>query len=130
MTKKRFLWIFNSICCSTYWINPPIWRGRTWWGAQFTHLKYIFEYFMEGLLLNKHVGMDWDMAWTLRCGKCWHCEKPTHWVSISFEAPLCRGGCQENKWREYQEACRRAGPIQTIDLDYGEKECVSMNPEK
>lgn len=36
-------------------------------------------------------------------GKCWHCGKPTVWIEINFEAPLCLGACTDAKWKEYQE---------------------------
>lgn len=35
---------------------------------------------------------------------CWHCSRPTHWVELAFEAPLCPGPCTAFKWREYTDA--------------------------
>ncbi len=37
---------------------------------------------------------------------CWHCNTPTRWVDVYFEAPLCSAECAEAKWAEYGEAER------------------------
>ena len=39
---------------------------------------------------------------------CWHCQKPTTWIEINFEAFLCSPECDDAKWNEYWEACRRS----------------------
>ena len=39
---------------------------------------------------------------------CWHCGEPTVFVEISFEANLCSEECVDAKWKEYEEAERRA----------------------
>ena len=39
---------------------------------------------------------------------CWHCGEPTVFVEISFEAAMCSDECNVAKWKEYEEAERRA----------------------
>lgn len=35
---------------------------------------------------------------------CWHCEHPTRFLEVNFEAPLCPGACTEAKEEEYWHA--------------------------
>lgn len=42
-----------------------------------------------------------DFIWTPYERPCWHCEEPTTWVDVGFEAPLHPGPCSEAKWGEY-----------------------------
>lgn len=35
---------------------------------------------------------------------CWHCEQPTRFLEVNFEAPLCPGACTEAKEAEYWQA--------------------------
>lgn len=39
---------------------------------------------------------------------CWHCEQPTRWLELAFEAPLHPGECTEAKYAELAEADRAA----------------------
>jgi hypothetical protein len=59
---------------------------------------------MEGW---QHLDVIGDKLYIEQEEPCWHCGKPTHWVDLDFEAPLCFGECSRAKWREYLEACRR-----------------------
>ena len=37
---------------------------------------------------------------------CWHCEHPTRWCEVNFEAHLCSEECNDAKWKEYFAALR------------------------
>jgi endogenous inhibitor of DNA gyrase (YacG/DUF329 family) len=43
---------------------------------------------------------------------CWHCGRPTCWVELSFEAPLCPGPCTDVKWTEYWLAEGSTAPFE------------------
>lgn len=44
-----------------------------------------------------HIWMDDDEP-------CWHCDEPTKWRELAFEAPLHPGPCTDAKYRELADA--------------------------
>lgn len=47
-------------------------------------------------------------------GSCWHCELPTRFVDLAFEARLHPGLCTDVKWDEYFQALRLSGVRQYV----------------
>ena len=41
---------------------------------------------------------------------CWQCGTLTRFAELNFEAHVCSEACNDAGWREYFEACARAGP--------------------
>lgn len=50
--------------------------------------------------------------WTDEERPCWHCELPTKWLELAFEAPLHPGECTQAKYAELAEADRQAAEEQ------------------
>lgn len=47
-------------------------------------------------------------VWTDDEQRCWHCDQPTRWLELAFEAPLHPGECTRAKYRELAEADQAA----------------------
>jgi len=69
----------------------------------YPNAKYTDEIQFEGSFLIK--GDDRQ--------KCWNCGEFTIWIDVLFEAYLCSEECERQKWREYFDAERKAGAIES-----------------
>jgi len=45
---------------------------------------------------------------------CWNCEKPTKNISLTFECHMCSEECDNEKFKEYMEACKQ----QNVSTDH------------
>jgi hypothetical protein len=51
-------------------------------------------------------------------GVCWRCKRPTDWLSLYWEAPICSFVCDDLAWVEYGNEVWHVGWQDDVPVNY------------
>lgn len=90
-------WACSVLCVVRDGYPDPVEAAR---GA----VQILQEHWPEGVMPRRQPYVD--AQWNPTAGKCWICDKETHWVEINYLTFICSAACLDEADKGYRTALK------------------------